>query len=819
MHPIYSLPSSPSATEPCPSTEVLPLIEFVERQLGQIREAQSHHERHLAEAQQQSAFLDRREQELRHAWAGLEERQRWLQAHAADLERRAASVAASESVQGFDRMALLQHCRGLEESLERIAAEQRSLERDAEGLRAESGRLAAERTSLREEIAGLSRRRDELERSLAAARSELDAERARRGDLQRERKQALSELAAANSAMAKMEREAAAASARVEERAGEIDRLRKSHQTLEETVEALRARVRDRESDSAGTVAAAQARLAQAESELAALRATLPAREHALTRASDLESQLVAARESQRRSVESLQAALDAANERLSREASERKSLEARATAAESAAARDRGELAASAAKVERAESLAAALRRDLDLSARGAAEAQDRIRSLQRQLDAASGEAAAAPLRERIESLEARLAESGESTRSLEQRLADAALELGKATASRDRLEREFAEARERFEAERAELPAPAEVAAPEVPGLRAEIAMLSTRLAESEAKAAGLARKLEDRRSMSAPEGSSIDAAALQERVRQLAKIAALLRQRRDRLRKVRAALAIRRRGANERGTSATAPVGAGVLAELRQVQVKQEELRRGRKHLAECETRMIRRWSVHRGAGFAMLFTLFLAALGACSWMAADLMWPNAGSASVDLMARAPKGQVLAGAAAAEWRKWHADLLKDPRFIEQVAGRLAARGISPSEPAAVAAMFESGLRVDSDGPGRLRLVLAGDDRQALPRILDTLATSLATESLAAAPRRPDAAPAVVLGDRTRDGRLAYSLLDPQPLEARQFVRAGVIAGGTLLFAASIGLAATMLLRRTRRVVEDPESELAAA
>lgn len=816
MHPTYSMPSPASAAEPCPSTEVLPLIEFVERQLGQIREAQSHHERHLAEAQQQSAFLDRREQELRHAWAALEERQRWLQAHAAELERRAASVAASESVQGFDRMALLQHCRGLEESLGGVVAEQRSLEQEAEGLRAESSRLAAERTSLREEIERLTGRRDELERSLAAARSELDAERARREDLQRERKQALSELAAANSTLAKVEREAAAAAARVEERAGEIHRLRKSHQSLEETVEALRARVRDRESASAEALAAAQARLAKAESELASLRTALPGRENALARASELESQLVAARESQRRTVEALQARLDAANERLSREASERRSLEERAAAAEAASVRDRGELAASAAKVERAESLAAALRRDLDLSVREAAEAQDRIRSLQRQLDAASGEAAAAPLRDRIESLEGRLAEGAEATRSLERRLADAALELGKAKASRDRLERELAEARERLEAERE---APAEVAAPEAAGLRAEIAMLSTRLAESEAKAADLARRLEDRRSVSAPEGASIDAAALQERVRQLARIAALLRQRRDRLRKVRAALAIRRRGANERGSVASAPVGAAVLAELRQVQVKQEELRRARKHLAECETRMIRRWSVHRGAGFAMLFTLFLAALGACSWMAADLMWPNAGSASVDLMARAPKGQVLAGAAASEWRQWHADLLKDPRFVEQVAGRLAVRGISPSEPAALAAMLGSGLRVDSDGPGRLRLVLAGEDRQALPRILDTLATSLATESLAAAPRRPDAAPAVVLGDRTRDGRLAYSLLDPQPLEARQFVQAGVIAGGTLLFAASIGFAATMLLRRSRRVVEDPESELAAA
>lgn len=816
MHPTYAMPSSPSAAEPCPSTEVLPLIEFVERQLGQIREAQSHHERHLAEAQQQSAFLDRREQELRHAWSALEERQRWLQAHAAELERRAATVAASESVQGFDRMALLQRCRGLEESLERIVAEQRSLEKEAEGLRAEIARLAAERTGLRQEIERLSGRRDELERSLEAARSELDAERARRADLQRERQQALSELAAANSTLARMEREASDASALVEERAGEIDRLRKSHRILEETAEALRARVRDRESASAETVGAVQARLAKAESELAALRAALPGRENALMRASELESELAAAREAQRRSVESLQAALDEADARLGREASERKSLEERAAAAETAAARDRGELAASAAKVERAESLAAALRRDLELSAREASEAQDRIRSLQRQLDAASGEAAAAPLRERIESLEARLAESGEATRSLEQRLADAASELGKAKASRDRLEREFAEARERFEAQ---LTAPAELAAPEVPGLRAEIAMLSTRLAESEAKAAGLARKLEDRRSISAPEGSSIDATALQERVRQLAKIAALLRQRRDRLRKVRAALAIRRRGANERGTAATAPVGAAVLAELRQVQVKQEELRRARKHLAECETRMIRRWSVHRGGGFAMLFTLFIAALGACSWMAADLAWPQAGSASVDLMARAPKGQVLAGAAAAEWRQWHADLLKDPRFIDQVAGRLAARGISPSEPAAVAAMLGSGLRVDSDGPGRLRLVLAGDDRQALPRILDTLATSLAAESLAAAPRRPDAAPAVVLGERTRDGRLAYSLLDPQPLEARQFARAGAIAGGTLLFAASIGLAATMLFRRSRRVIEDQKSELAAA
>lgn len=829
MHPTAANPSSFSAgSDLCPTADVLPLIEFVEQQLAQIRDAQGQHERHLADAQRQAAMLDGREQELRQAWAALEERQRFLQANAIEIERRAASVAAAESVSGFDRMAMLQHCRSLEDALERAAAEQRSIEAEAQSLRDASGRFAAERTRHEQELEALRRRRDELEGSIAGLRRDLDGERGRTAAAERERQRIAAELADAKAGLAKADAASREASARLAAAESEVAERRRAEQTLTGTIEALRGRIRDRESASSEAAAQAAAQLAAAERELAAMKASLAEGRSSLERASRLEGELAGLRENQRKQVEALESSLTQANARLAEETRLRQALEQQAAVATSTAARERSELAAAATRVERAENAAAGLRRELAQSRQEASEAQSRIRTLQRQLDAAAGESGGDALEDRIKSLEETLAARNDAAETLETRLAEADAALAAAKSNQSRLEQELGEAREQAASERTErqrlaesiadrenapaAPAPAGLAA-----LKAEIAVLTSRLAESEAKAVDLARRLEERRSLPSSEPGVVDTAALQERVRQLAKIAALLRHRRDRLQKVRAALAIRRRGAMERGDAAAAasPAGGAVLAELRQLQVKQEEFRRARKHLAECETRMIRRWSVHRGAGYGMLVTLFVAALCVGSWMAADLAWPSPGTASVDLMARTAKGQVLAGPSALAWREWHEAQLKDPTVLGKVASRLAARGLSPSDPAALAAMLDKGLRLDSDGPGRLRLVLAGDDRRSLSPILDTLATTLASESLAAAPTRPDAAPAIVLGDRTRDGRVAYSLLDPRPLETRQFARAGIVAGGAMIFASGVGFVATLMLRRSRRVLAEPEVE----
>lgn len=835
MHPISSHPSPVSApSEICPTAEVLPLIDFVEQQLSQIRDAQNHHERNLADAQRQAAMLDGREQELRQAWAALQERQRFLQANAIEIERRAASVAAAESVSGFDRMAMLQHCRSLEDALERAAAEQRSIEAEAQSLREASDRFAAERSRHAAELDALRRRREELEGSIGGLRRDLDGERGRSAAAERDRERIAAELAAAKADLAKAEGEARDASSRLATLESEVAERRRAEQSLAQTVEALRNRIRDRESASAEAAQQAAAQLAKAESDLAAMKASLAEGRSALERASRLEGELKSLRENQRKQVEAIESSLAAANARLAEETRLRQALEEQAAMATSTAARERSELAAAATRVERAESTAAGLRRELAQSRQEAMEAQARLRTLQRQLDAAANakERGEVADENRVRSLEQTLAASKEDAERLETRLAEADAELAAAKATQSRLETELRDAREQAASEQAErrrlaekvadreAPAAAAAAAPaDLAGLKAEIAVLSSRLAESEAKAGELARRLEDRRAVPASEASGVDTAALQERVRQLARIAALLRHRRDRLRKVRAALAIRRRGAMERGDAAAAPSGGAVLAELRQLQVKQEELRRNRKHLAECETRMIRRWSVHRGAGYGMLVTLFIATLCVGSWMAADLIWPSPGTASVDLMARTGKAQALAGPSALAWRQWHESQLKDPAFREKVAGRLATRGLAPRDAATLGSLLDENLRIDSDGPGRLRLVLAGDDRQSLSPVLDTIATTLAAESLAAAPTRPDAAPAVVLGDRTRDGRVAYSLLDPKPLEARQFARAGVVAGGAMIFASAVGFAATLVLRRSRRVLVEAESELAAA
>ena len=153
----------------------------------------------------------------------------------------------------------------------------------------------------------------------------------------------------------------------------------------------------------------------------------------------------------------------------------------------------------------------------------------------------------------------------------------------------------------------------------------------------------------------------------------------------------------------------------------------------------------------------------------------------------------------------------------LPKDPAFIATVSKRLDARGLTPvGGEEGVVTMLSDDLALDSDGPGKIRLILSGDDRRILARTLDVIATTMASESSRQAPRREQSARAMSVGEKSSKGLVGYASLLPMDINSVFLQRLALIAG--------IGLAVTfgcvgvlyLVLRRAKRVFEESEVEL---
>ncbi len=786
MHPTQQ----PIAIDvPGSADEALGLLEQIETQLARLQSAQAGGADQLAQIDRRWSELLHREAQVSEAFGRLDQQERWFASQVAELERRQGDLAAREASVGFER---LEFDRQRQSVVDLVTAR-----READ---AEIARLGGELETIRRESAS---RRAELE--------------ARAASIERE-KQALAQQ------VQRLEAELSDRTDLVER--SELEAAIERSQSLE-------TRLADRERSAAATEQTMSRRLAGLERSLAAAKSAV---EEATRRTEDseataansrrlgeqvtaLEAKLAAAErtdQTQRTEVERLRSELERAREEVSSlrrpgEADEQARTErlgkAKALEEEAAGLRTR---------LDRSESECASLRGALEKSRESASQHERRIATLQRQLDhQASQDDAATRLESELAAVRGRFDKASKRITELEQSLKDA-------ETSRNGLEAEIAKFRSQTEpAPQARQEADADAAGLEA--LEASLEQAKAALRERDARIEALAADLRAARE-SSRDASNVEVGKLQEKARQLARIANLLRSRRDRLHRLRVALRGRVRQGRETavgGSTATEsvvarPSGQAALHELRQVQQKREELRQIQKFLADSEVRMVRRWATRSAASLAMVVTLFVAGLCAAAWVASDHVWPAPGTASVDMIARGAKGQPLDPRLADEWKQWHAAILADPIFAEEVATRLAARGLSPSDASTVAALLERDLEIDSDGPGRMRLVLKGEDRRLLPPVLDTVATTLAAESASQAPRRPDRTPAIVIGERARDGRIAYSLLDPRPVDEQRVVHAGVLAGSGLAIALAVAVPAAFLLRRVRRVV--PEEDLGA-
>lgn len=785
IHP--AAPFVPETDFGCPQ-QAMGLLGDVEQHLARLRAAQSGQDRELEAVRARWQELAQREAMVAEGFARLEAGERWLRGAMEAIERRQADLMSREGVVGFDRLEVSRQAQALEEMTVRHARQEQAIAALSEALADARAKTDADRARLEGEVASLAGDRASLVRRLRETEARLDA--LRTGD--EERSQISKGLSVR---LEDAQQQLAEANARAERQQVEAARLREQHRGVESKVRDLEQRLAASDAAAALTRRSLEEKLAQTERLLEGQRAELVESRSGGVEAEALRHRLASLEQSL------ADARVEADAERV-RTTDLRRQLES-ATAARredevrrNASTELQEELAGVRTRLDRSESEAASLRGELE-QAKSRIERETRtIATLQRQLDQQAASSS------EIESARRALAEANGRLEASSRRAVE--------------LEAEVESLRTRIEAERATTPA----SSAEVERLERELSSAKSMLVERDARVQALAAEVREARNARGTADTG-EASRLQERARQLSRAAELLRVRRDRLHRLREALRRRVKGLARPTPQVEAPrtSGQSTLIELRQLQAKREELRQVQKFLAESEVRLVRRWAVHRGASLGMLAGVFAVVLAVAGWMAADLVWPVRGTASVDLIARGAKGQPIDPRLAEGWGTWHAALLGDPLFAEQVAERLAARGAAPSDPAKVGAMLSKDLKVDADGPGRLRLVLSGEDRNALPVVLDTVATSLAKESAAQASRRPDQTPAIVVGERTKEGKIAYSLLDPRPIDATQLTRAGLVAGGLLACSVVIGVAATLILRRVRRIMGTEEHPSLAA
>jgi predicted lipid-binding transport protein (Tim44 family) len=118
----------------------------------------------------------------------------------------------------------------------------------------------------------------------------------------------------------------------------------------------------------------------------------------------------------------------------------------------------------------------------------------------------------------------------------------------------------------------------------------------------------------------------------------------------------------------------------------------------------------------------------------------------------------------------------------------------------------------MLVDDLSFESDGPGRLRLVLTGADRRLLTPTLDAVAMTMASESARQAPRRDDGARASLNGEQTGGG---YASLIGGAVSAEVLIFTGLIAGAALVTSLLLVGLVYLVLARAKRVFEEAESE----
>ena len=277
-------------------------------------------------------------------------------------------------------------------------------------------------------------------------------------------------------------------------------------------------------------------------------------------------------------------------------------------------------------------------------------------------------------------------------------------------------------------------------------------------------------------------------------------LADAANHLAQRKRRL--VRLHREIRRR--KDGGTSDVNPTYSEQVLQLQQ---QREQLGQVKEFLVKSEEQLMRRWARPRSLVVAIWLVLVIGGLAVGSYFATGYFMPSDSVAFIDINAEIPQGS--SGDLDEEaWRQWHQQRLESPVFLQEVARRLQSRRIDGFHDIdRLSAHLDSNMGIDFNGPGSMRLSLAGQGSRVVESMLDTIASTLIVDSRRHASTRPGAANAVISGSREEPGRTAYATTLKAGFDAEHLARAGlVLAVSAIGFFMIVGLVHGRLVRSRR-------------
>ncbi len=247
--------------------------------------------------------------------------------------------------------------------------------------------------------------------------------------------------------------------------------------------------------------------------------------------------------------------------------------------------------------------------------------------------------------------------------------------------------------------------------------------------------------------------------------------------------------------------------------VLEQERLVKRQRDELRSVQEILTVSEQTMLLRYARHRGGLVAAWMVIVTSALAAASWFASDLVLPKMAVASVDLVAKTKDGALISPEGDAAWQSLQRSTLADETFRSAVRRRLQERGVAALRNESDINEWIDNVRIDSDGPGAMRLVAETSGPDTAILALDTLATTLVNEVPKFAKGKGEIAKTALAGQTAIPGRVTFSTLVPQEGRYDRLVAAGLIFSGVFTVGLFAGAAAFGRIARSKRKFEDAE------
>lgn len=295
------------------------------------------------------------------------------------------------------------------------------------------------------------------------------------------------------------------------------------------------------------------------------------------------------------------------------------------------------------------------------------------------------------------------------------------------------------------------------------------------------------------------------------LEDKARMIAEMGHLLKKRKERLDRARVLVRERAERSRRKAREASEAAIVSTLEEERLIKRQREELRQVQEMLEASESRLMRRTARSRGMAAVIWSMLATCVVAVACWVAAGVVWPLPSVASVDLVAKLPDGMSFRPEHDAQWQALHRDALKDEAFRTGVLRRLSERGVNALGGSAELAAWLDEVRVDSDGPGTMRLIATGPDPDTATIALDTLATSLANDSAKLVKGTSDLPKATLAGNTAIPGRITFSTIVPQSSPRDRLVAAGMLFSGVAGLGLAAGLVVFGRLSRAKRTFEE--------